>query len=183
VGYEVALQKGWDALLKLTQERHSVRFLSDTYEVDPVGKKILSLSCNVPAKDYSGILILHYLRCKLDQGLPGITSRWISFKELTGGEGYYPAFKKRVIDTVMRKYGRKPEALLALVERFKGKTTELADFSVALDVLDGVPILINFWKGDDEFGPEANVLFDKSISDIFCTEDITVLSEIVVHSI
>jgi len=32
-------------------------------------------------------------------------------------------------------------------------------------------------RGDEEFGPEANILFDKSITDIFCTEDIVVLSE------
>ncbi|MFC1576580.1 DUF3786 domain-containing protein [Candidatus Omnitrophota bacterium] len=182
MGYEVALGKAWERLGNLAEENHTVRFLSDNYEVKLAEKEVLSFSCNVPAKDYTGILILHYLAKKL-RGLPPIKGEWISFKELPGGAGYYPSFKKRVIDTVMRKYGQKPDALLDLVERFKAKTTQVADISVVLDVFDEVPVLMTLWRGDDEFGPEANVLFDKSITDIFCTEDIVVLSEIIVHSI
>ena len=34
-----------------------------------------------------------------------------------------------------------------------------------------------------DVGPEINVLFDKSISDIFCTEDVVVLAEIVAYNI
>jgi len=44
-----------------------------------------------------------------------------------------------------------------------------------VDVFKGVPVLVELWAGDDEFGPEANMLFDKSIRDIFCIEDIVVL--------
>jgi len=36
-------------------------------------------------------------------------------------------------------------------------------------------------KADEEFGPDANILFDKNISGIFCTEDIVVLTELIVH--
>ena len=45
-----------------------------------------------------------------------------------------------------------------------------------------VPLFITLWKGDDEFGPETNVLFDRSIIDIFPTANITVLSETLVHT-
>ncbi|MBU2062961.1 MAG: DUF3786 domain-containing protein, partial [Candidatus Omnitrophica bacterium] len=33
------------------------------------------------------------------------------------------------------------------------------------------------WRGDDEFGPQANIHFDKSVQEVFCTEDIVVFSE------
>lgn len=181
--YNTALLKAWLGLENATQDKkHSLLFLTDEYSVDLAGKSILSLSCNVPAKPYLSILILHYIMKRLN-GLPELTGEWISFKQLSGGEGYYPAFKKRVIETIVQKYKDTPDTLLKLVERFKAKTTQTADFSLVLDTFDNVPILINFWKGDEEFGPEANVLFDKSITGIFCTEDIVVLSEIVAHSI
>ncbi|MCQ9206694.1 MAG: DUF3786 domain-containing protein [Omnitrophica bacterium] len=181
--YEQALRKAWAQVESLTEKkRHSVRFLNDNYDVDPEKRSVLSLSCNAPAKSYLSILILHYLIRAL-KGLPTVKNEWISFKELPGGAGYYPTFKKRVIDTVIGKYGSRPDCLLEITGRFKAKKAQLADISVVLETFDNVPVLITFWRGDDEFGPEANVLFDKGIVDIFCTEDIVVLAEFIAHSI
>jgi len=181
--YEAALNKAFLELTKLTKEKNlSLRFLEDNYTIDLEKKQVLSLSCNAPAKVYYSIVILHYLIRKL-KGLPGLTEKWISFKELSGGPGYYPTFKKRVIDVIMRKYSAHPDALFDLGERFQAKKAQVADVSVVLDVFEKVPFLITFWRGDDEFGPETNVLFDQSISDILCTEDIVVVSEIIAHSI
>ncbi|MFH1594629.1 MAG: DUF3786 domain-containing protein [Candidatus Omnitrophota bacterium] len=182
--YKTALAKAWLELTNLSKDkRYTVRFLSDKYDVDLESGQILSLSCNIPVKEYAAILILHYLIKKL-KGLPSLREEWVSFKEFVGGQGYYPAFKKRVIGTIRKKYGQKPEGLYGLAERFRAKKAQLADVSVVLDTFETiVPILITFWRKDEEFGPEANVLFDKSITDIFCTEDIAVLSEIVAHSI
>ena len=183
MGYKDALLKAWRELERVAQEKnYSVKFLADTYTVELKEKRVISLSCNVPAKDYTAILILHYLLKKL-KGLPSVKGEWISFRELSGGAGYYPVFKKRVIGTIMRKFKADPRALLESLERLCGKKTQVADVSVALEVFDQVPILITFWKGDDEFGPEANVLYDKNITNIFCTEDIVVISEIVAHSV
>jgi len=115
--------------------------------------------------------------------LPPITGEWISFKQLPGGQGYYPVFKKRVIDPIIRKYGASPEALFELTGRVKAKKAQLADVSVVVDVFDSVPTLITLSRADEEFGPEANILFDKSVKDIFCTEDVVILAEFVVYSI
>ena len=181
--YEVALSKAWLELENVAKDKaFSIKFLADEYLVDLENKRVLSLSGNVPAKEYTSILILHYLIKKL-KGLPFITSEWITFRQLEGGLGYYPAFKKRVIATIARKYGSKPDELLKLTERFDAHKIQLADISIVIEVFDKVPILIELWKGDDEFGPEVNVLYDKSIKDIFCTEDIVVLSEVLAHSI
>lgn len=183
MGYGVALSKAWAGLQEYAQEKNfSVSFLADEYSVDVEARQILSLSCNVPAKDYLSILILHYLSKKIE-GLPSLEGEWISFKQLAGGQAYYPAFKKRVIDTIERKYGQKPEAIFALIEHFKAKKAQLADASIAIEAFDKVPVLITLTKADEEFTPEANVLFDKSIVNIFCTEDIVILSEILAYHI
>ena len=181
--YETALTTAWKQLEGITPiKRHSISFLHDTYDLDTEKKIILSLSCNIPAKAFIGILVLHYLvRCL--QGLPSVTGEWISFKELVGGEGYFPTFKKRVLDTITRKYGGNPDAILSLPERFNAKSVQLADVSVVIETFKNVPILITLWRADEEFAPEANVLFDASIRNIFSTEDIVVLSEYVAHSI
>jgi len=183
MGYEAALSKAWVELGNITKDKNfSVHFLNDRYNIDLKNKKILSLSCNVVAKDYLTILLLHYLVQKL-KGLSLVAEEWISFQQLAGGEGYYPAFKKRVIEPIVKKYGSKPDAIYGLVGRFKAKKIQLADVSVVLEAFENVPILITLSKADEEFDPEANVLFDKSIKNIFCTEDIVVLAGFVAYRI
>ncbi|OGW76002.1 MAG: hypothetical protein A2Z72_05585, partial [Omnitrophica bacterium RBG_13_46_9] len=158
--YTEALSKAWSELDNIAKGRsHEVKFLNDNYTVDPGNRVILSLSCNVPAKDYLGILILHYIIKRL-RGMPSIKGEWISFRELSGAEGYYNTFKKRVIDVIKRKYGERPDGILQLTERFNAKRSPLADVGVLVETFEEIPILITLWRGDEEFGPEANVLFD-----------------------
>lgn len=179
MGYDIAINKSWDELFKLSHERViSVKFLADEYTVDLNEKKVISLSCNVPAKEYTTILILHYAVRKL-KGLPALTGEWVSFKELSGVEGYYPAFRQRVIEPIIRKYGSNPQGMLEALERLPAKRVEQGDIGIVLEVFEAVPALIILWRPDEEFGPEAGVLFDKSITQIFCTEDIVVLAEFV----
>ncbi|MFH1492505.1 MAG: DUF3786 domain-containing protein [Candidatus Omnitrophota bacterium] len=199
MGYEAALGKAWGDLAAASSEKEFfVRFFSDEYSVDVAGRKVLSLSwgtgkyimspkepavssgrgpvfCNVSAKDFVSILILHYLQRKLS-GLPALIGEWISFKELESGEAYYPAFRKRAIEPVLKKLGNNPQGLFSGLNKGIVRKVNQADAAAAVEAFAGVPILVEFWKGDDEFGPEANILFDRNISGIFCTEDVAVLA-------
>lgn len=183
MAYQDALKNSWGKLKEIKeQDIYPVKLLSDEYTVDINNQSVMSLSCNVKASDYIAILVLHYLIKKIT-GLPKLTQNWISFQELDGGKGYYPTFKKRVIDPIVRKYAKSPESLLTLVERFPAKSVQIGDFSVALETFPQIPVLITFWKPDEEFSAEANVLFDASIKETFVTEDIVVLAEFVARKI
>ena len=183
MGYEEALAKSWLDLEEVTKDKKfSVELLSDTYEVDAENNRVLSLSCNAQAQDHVSILILHYLAKKI-KGLAPASGEWTSFRELDGGEGYFAAFKKRVIERIARKYGKVPQSLFDLGKRFKAEKSELVSNGIAVQVFEQVPVLITIEPADEEFGPEANILFDKNIKDIFCTEDVVVLSEFIVSQI
>lgn len=183
MSYKQALEKAWGELSNLAEERNlSVKLLADKYDVDLGKQSVFSTSCNVPAKAHISIIILHYLTQRLKlKILPKPTGKWISFKQLEGGEGYYPAFRKRAIDPILRKYGSNPEALFEATERFCAKRVQTGDVGIVLEVFENVPVLITIWKADEEFGPEVNINFDESISKIFCTEDIAVLTELTAH--
>lgn len=176
MSYEAALEKSWAELGTGNPDKtFTVKFFSDEYTVDVAGRKVLSLSCNVPAKDFVAILVLHYLQQEL-KGLEPLSGEWISFKELSSGETYYPAFRKRAIEPVLRKYGADPQAMLTALDKVIARKVEQADAAVVVEAFPGVPVLVELWKGDDEFGAEANILFDRSIAKIFCTEDVAVLA-------
>ncbi len=183
MSYDIAINKAWDDLGELNPERNlSVKFLADEYNVDLENKKLISLSCNIPAKDFSAIIILHYLVQKL-KGLPKLTGEWLTFRKLSGREGYETAFKKRSIEPIIRKYGSNPEGLLEVLDRLPSKRVDQGDIGIVLEVFAGVEAMVVLWLPDEEFGPEASLLFDKSITKIFCTEDIVVLAGIVANAL
>jgi len=183
MGYKIAQDKAWLELESLIKEKSiSVKMLADEYTVDLVNKSVLSLSCNVPTKEYISILILHYLIQKL-KGIPGLTNEWISFREFPGAEGYYPTFHKRVIERLIAKFGSDSEKLLAVTQRLPAKRIQYSDAGIVIDVFENVPVMITFWKADEEFSGEANILFDKNIKDIYPTEDVVVLSEFIISQL
>ncbi len=183
MGYDAAINKAWQDLAVLKPAKDiCVKFLGGEYSLNLEDKKVLSLACNAPAKDFTAILILHYLAQKL-KGLPPLTATWLTFRELSGIEGYYPAFRTRVIEPIIRKYGANPQGIFGVLERLPAKKEQAADAAIVIEAFQNVPVLIKLWRKDEEFGPDANIFFDKSITGIFCTEDIVVLAGIVAHEI
>ncbi len=179
MGYEAALAKGWEDLAILAAPKHlSIKFLADEYAFDLENKNVLSLSCNVPAKDFLSILILHYAAQKL-KGLAPLSGEWVTFRELSGIQGYYQAYRERSIEPIIRKYGKDPDALKNILGRLPAKLAEGGDVGIRIEAFAQVPVLIKLWKADSEFGPDANLYFDASIKSIFCIEDIVVLAQLV----
>jgi hypothetical protein len=179
MGYEAALKKAWEdlAFLKAPNDL-SVKFMADEYSLDFTSRQVFSLSCNGPAKDFLSILILHYLAASL-KSLPALSGQWITFRELSGIQGYYQAYHARSIEPIIRKYGKQPEGIKHVLGRLPAKLAQGGDVGVIVEAFAGVPVLIKLWKADSEFGPDANLYFDSSIKDIFCIEDIVVLAQLV----
>ena len=185
MSYGKTLEKAWNDLAGSSGKTHfSIAMLADTYDIDLDNHTVISSSCNIPAKDHVAIILLHYLIKKSrHDAMPPLSGEWIDFNQLEGGDAYYPAFKKRTIGHLIKKYGSNPEALLDLSSRMPIKKAGRGDTGIIIQVLDGVDIMITMEKADEEFGPDANILFDKTVKEIFCTEDIVVLTEFVIHSL
>ncbi len=183
MGYETALKKAWEDLANQKAPKNlTVKFLADEYSIDTQTQKVLSLSCNVPAKDFLAILILHYLEKKL-KGLPIPLGEWLTFRALSQVEGYYDAYQKRCIEPIIRKYGKNPDAIKGILGRLPAKLSEGGDLSFVIEAFENIPVLIKLWKADAEFAADANMYFDASIKDIFCTEDIVVLAGFIAASL
>jgi len=168
MGYGQALEGAWSSIGRLTDEsRFKVTLLSDIYSIDTGTKSVVLESTNAPAKDYTSIIILHYLARTLSpEKFPSPIGEWIDFNQLKAAESYYPTYRKRTIDRLIKKYGSSEE-----------------DTKRSVKVFDGVEFMIKVSRADEEFGADAAILYDRSIEQIFCIEDIIVLTEIVVHAL
>ncbi len=117
------------------------------------------------------ILVLRYILNMVDKPLTG---ELISYKNIPGAFNYYPVFASKNIDPILAKY-KDLESLKEACLKLKGKQLEIGDFSYEFDVFPKVPITIIYYKGDEDFPPSLDFLFDKLIQYIFSQEDVVVL--------
>jgi len=62
---------------------------------------------------------------------------------------------------------------------YPGGTNE--DVGFEFKVFPKVPLQLILWEGDDEFPPEASILFDETIGEILSPEDVAWLSGMLVY--
>lgn len=130
---------------------------------------------DVPLRDR--ILILHYLNTAT--GVPP-SGQWITFAQIPEGGFYLPAFRQRSIDRLVAVYGSQPERLVEAARRLNGHKSDCGDVGMTIPVLPRVALTFVLWRGDEEIGPTGNVLFDSTITDYLPTEDIAVVTGMVV---
>jgi hypothetical protein len=128
----------------------------------------------------SQVLLLHYLDgVRTDSRLK---REWIAFQDIPDGRFYLDAFIKRAKDPLVKTFGHNPELMVEITTQALGaEPYEYGDFSVVVKALPLVPVALIIWKGDEEFPPEGNILFDRSISNILSAEDTAWLAGMIVY--
>ncbi len=120
------------------------------------------------------ILLLRYILNILDKPLSG---ELISYKNLPGAFNYYSVYYNKNLKPILENFKNIKE-LKEKVLKIKGKEENLGDFSYKFDVLPNVPIFLIYYRGDDEFPPSIDFLFDSTIKYIYSPEDVAVLSNL-----
>ena len=119
------------------------------------------------------VSILHYLSHSTEAS-PG--GRMITFREIPSGDFYYEPFRKRAQLPLVSTFGPAPEQLLTVGEKLGGKKADIGDVAMTFPLFPKVPITLVLWRGDAEFAPEGNILYDASVGEFFNAEEIAFLS-------
>ena len=123
------------------------------------------------------ILTLHYLN-NADGRQP--TGRLKHFREFKDGHFYEPAFNRRTKEILIQVFGKDPAPMIAAAEKLNGKIVQTGDAAVELPYFPCLPVTCIVWKGDEEFPPEATVLFDETADQFFSAEDMAVAGQMAV---
>jgi hypothetical protein len=124
------------------------------------------------------ILILHYL---MAPDLPELSGRWVSYREIPGASFYFSAFVKRAVDPLKKVFGMNIAGLAAASEALDGKQIATGDAGFEFLPFPKVPVQLIVWEGDEEFAPEAGIVFDATVGRILSPEDIAWLAGMVVY--
>ena len=89
-----------------------------------------------------------------------ITGRWVNLVSM--GSAFHRDLQKDVRDPDAVRFDRNPAAFCAACEALKGERRQGADISYAIELLDGMQVLVQLWHGDDEFPPNLRILWDEN---------------------
>jgi hypothetical protein len=152
------------ALLRVMDKECAVDFGSKTMTYMDPGEK------EVPP--HLQILVLHYLE---GANRVQLANRLVTFREFEGGAIYYPAFKARTIDVIVKEFGDKPDLLRRIGEAMRGEPVDVGSVGFKVHFFPKVPVVVVLWLGDEEVPAAANMLFDANAGKVLPTEDISVM--------
>ena len=124
------------------------------------------------------VLILHYLSAA---EIPTASGHWISYREIPGATFYFGAFIKRAVDPLKKVFGQNLTGFTKAAGQLHAKKIDNGDAAFEFKVLPAVPLQLIIWSGDEEFPPEANILFDNTVGKILSPEDVAWLAGMVVY--
>jgi len=119
------------------------------------------------------ILILHYLQTTSGQEPEGVS---VDFKQVPQGSFYWSAFVSRAKKPLLMTFGANPDFYLQVATFLGGVPQPLGDAAAQFLAFPLVPVTHVLWAGDEEFDPDASILFDVTIPGHLPTEDIAALA-------
>jgi len=156
-----------------------VPFLDRVYRVSCPGFEFednAAPAAQVPLQEQ--VLILHYLTAEA----PGaVTGDWVAYREIRGAAFYFAAFVKRAVDPLKKRFGQDIGGFGRAAAGLGGTAVEAGDAAAEFRVLPNVPVRLILHAGDEEFAPEAAILFDRSVGHILTPEDAAWLAGMVVY--
>ena len=163
----------------VADDRLRVPFLDRTFEIQVPGFEFTDPATperEVPIQEQ--ILILHYMLAG-DNILP--TGNWISYREIPGASFYFSAFPKRAVDPLKKVFGQNIDGFKAVAGRIGGRPIDAGDAAFEFELFPRIALQAILWEGDEEFTPEANILFDEIIGELLSAEDIAWLSGMLIY--
>ena len=124
-------------------------------------------------------LLRYLLECK-DVAWGG---QWKTFREMPWGEMYIKPYTGRVLTRAAFTFGFRIPAVRAAAEKMGAEPVKHGDAGFEFQLVGGYKMQILVWEGDDEFPPNAQVLYSDNFADGFAAEDRVVAGDILIGTI
>ncbi len=108
---------------------------------------------------------------------------WKTFREMPWGEMYIKPYTGRVLTRAAFTFGTRLAAFKAACEKMGAIPLKHGDVGYQFDLVGGYSMQILVWEGDEEFPPNAQVIYSDNFADGFAAEDRVVAGDILVSTI
>ena len=111
------------------------------------------------------------------------SGRWLTFREMPWGELYIKPYTGRVLPRAAFTFGTRLAKFKAAAEKLGGIPVNHGDAGFQFELVDGYCMQILVWEGDEEFPPNAQVLYSDNFAQGFAAEDRVVAGDILISAI
>ena len=108
---------------------------------------------------------------------------WKTFREMPWGEMYITPYTGRVLTRAAYTFSFKLDAFRKAAEKMGGEAVKHGDAGYRFDLIGDYQMQILIWQGDDEFPPNAQVLYSDNFAEGFAAEDRVVAGDILITMI
>ena len=131
-----------------------------------------------PLTNAERILLLRYLTDGRS-ALPG--GAYLPYREFPWGEVYLQQFTGRCIKRFAFSYSGKPELLSRIMEHLPAKKLSRSDAGWEVELMPGLSVQFLLWLADEEFPPNAQILFSDNFRYAFTAEDMANVGDILLN--
>ena len=124
--------------------------------------------------------LLRYLLESKDVSWAG---QWKTFREMPWGEMYIKPYTGRVLTRAAYTFSFRLDAFRAAAEKMGAEAVKHGDAGYRFDLIGDYQIQILIWQGDDEFPPNAQILYSDNFAEGFAAEDRVVAGDILISTI
>ena len=124
--------------------------------------------------------LLRYLLESKDVSWSG---QWKTFREMPWGEMYIKPYTGRVLTRAAFTFGFRLAAFKAAAEKMGATAVPHGDAGFEFSLIGGYKMQILMWEGDDEFPPNAQILYSENFAQGFAAEDRVVAGDILISTI
>ena len=108
---------------------------------------------------------------------------WLTFREMPWGELYIKPYTGRVLTRAAFTLGTRLDAFRAAAEKMGAQPVSHGDAGYLFNLIGDYQMQILAWAGDEEFPPNAQVLYSDNFADGFAAEDRVVAGDILISTI
>ena len=123
------------------------------------------------------------LRYLLESKTVAWGGQWKTFREMPWGEMYIKPYTGRVLTRAAFTFGTRVAAFKAACEKMGALAVPHGDGGFQFDFIGGYKMQILVWEGDEEFPPNAQVLYSDNFESGFAAEDRVVAGDILISVI
>ena len=108
---------------------------------------------------------------------------WKTFREMPWGELYIKPYTGRVLTRAAFTFGTRIAAFRAACEKLAAEPVKHGDAGFQFELVPGFFMQILAWEGDEEFPPNAQILYSDNFADGFAAEDRVVAGDVLISTI
>ena len=109
--------------------------------------------------------------------------QWKTFREMPWGEMYIAPFTGRALTRAAFTFGTRLDAFRAACEKMGAAKANHGDAGYQFDFVGNYKMQILVWEGDEEFPPNAQILYSDNFAEGFTAEDRVVAADILIAAI